>query len=492
MKKRVLTIAVCFLALIILASALSACNKFEWNYISGGDPTADVVSNGGYAVKQGNHVYFINGFSGTDSDNVFGSVFKQGIMRATLNADGTLVENSFELVVPKFIYSADASSGFAIFGEWIYYATINKDKDKSGKASTTNLDFMRTKIDGTVTQKIYTLAERNYPYLFTPTRILYYNANIIYAIDFTGMRGDKSTDKAGGVRTELVRGVTSYAWNYDASYSPSQGASFSDYVIYTSATTDESQAYRYANELNVIKTDGTGKKLLVNYETYSTDYQLKILKSVLEGDEYLTIYYSKTKLMGEETVDEGVFMNRISVSEMTFAVAGEKHLTLNAQTNIIPIDYETGALVVDSGDSFVYYLNGTAGTSDTYAQKVIGKSNVKVHFVEKVGGAWYVYYSDSSSATALYRINLIENQGTSQNEAAVLQKGKYKLDWTALDLIKSGDRLDFYFFNTDDYGYVHRVNIAAFDGSNPLVETELFGVMTEEDAAAKAETEKNK
>ena len=55
MKKKVLII----LALVVAALSLfvlAACNEYEWGPISGGDKSGNVMSNGGFAVKQGDWV----------------------------------------------------------------------------------------------------------------------------------------------------------------------------------------------------------------------------------------------------------------------------------------------------------------------------------------------------------------------------------------------------------------------------------------------------
>ncbi|MCQ2602486.1 MAG: hypothetical protein MJ193_01020, partial [Clostridia bacterium] len=176
-KKRIFGLIALVLTVAVLATVLVACNKYEWASIGGGDANAATLSNGGYYVEQGNYAYFINGYdAGTtgddgivqDVDNSWGKPVKNAIVRVNINADGTYDNASAKVVVPKQIYNEYKEGGFAIFGEWIYYATPNNDKDKNGKASTTHTDFMRTKIDGSVTQLIATINSRSTEYLFTP------------------------------------------------------------------------------------------------------------------------------------------------------------------------------------------------------------------------------------------------------------------------------------------------------------------------------------
>ena len=126
-------------------------------------------------------------------------------MRAELNADGTVNNATAKVVVPKSIYNSSASGGFAVYGDWIYYATPNNDEDSTGTPSTTHTDFMRTKTDGSVTQLIGTINSRSSNYLFTPTRVLFStdsNATVYY-FDFSGMKTTtvRASPKACSSRT---------------------------------------------------------------------------------------------------------------------------------------------------------------------------------------------------------------------------------------------------------------------------------------------------
>ena len=205
MKKRVTVLIALVAVLVVAAVALAACDIYKQNSIGMGDSDAAVVSNGGYYVEQGDYAYFINGYVGSVTSNEWGAAYKQAIMRAKINEDGTYDVDNAQIVVPLSIYNTYAAGGFAVYGDWIYYATPNTEEDKTGTASTTYTDFMRTRTDGAVTQKIGTVTSRSYNYLFTPTRILYYDGSSSSSItvryfDFTGMSTDKSVDNGMSTR----------------------------------------------------------------------------------------------------------------------------------------------------------------------------------------------------------------------------------------------------------------------------------------------------
>lgn len=161
MKKKLFSAFAAILVLVISIATLVACNPYKNTAIGGGDATAPVESNGGYIVKQGNYVYFVNGYVGADADATWGAATKQGIVRAEVKEDGTIDNSTSKLLVPKSVYNSSVNGGIAIFGEWIYYATPNVDKDKSGTASTTDTDFMRTK-----NRRLRDSAHRNYRHSF--------------------------------------------------------------------------------------------------------------------------------------------------------------------------------------------------------------------------------------------------------------------------------------------------------------------------------------
>lgn len=213
MKKKLFSVFAAVLVLVICIAALVACNPYKADSIGSGDSSAAVESNGGYVVKQGRFIYFINGYVGESADNAWGAATKQGIVRAEIK-DGKVDPMSAKLVVPKSVYNSSTAGGIAIHGEWIYYTSVNTDKDKTGTASTVNTDFMRTKTDGSVTQLIGTIGTRSAKYLFTTSRVLYYTDNTIGYIDFSGMN-DKATDKGkGAVKGTLAENVENVVWDY--------------------------------------------------------------------------------------------------------------------------------------------------------------------------------------------------------------------------------------------------------------------------------------
>ena len=473
-------VSICALVLITILS-LTACNKYKWNKIPGGDASAASISNGGYVVEQGNYVYFINGYVGDVTENAWGDAYKQSIMRCNKNTDGTYDLSTATVVVPKSIYYNSTKAGFAIFGNFIYYATPNVDKDSTGTASTTHTDFMRTSLDGQVTQLITTRNSRSTEFLFTPTRILFYESNTISYVDFSGMKTNKNiTDGKGATSGTLAEKVSTYFWGYDADYTAGQGASIADYVFFTQTL---SNSYEHYNELKCIRYDGTGETVLATYSTWLTDaeiaagysnypekvftFSLKTAK--VDSDNQITLVYSKSITMGADSTATvvGTFMNKVTLAG-GFDKATEKKLSATDISELYSLGYDNGVIaVVDSNMKHLNVVNGT----DVETSLVVGKSATYTTSFT-LDNKIYVYYTDSDN-NAIYRVCVNPADNEKKIFAESMHTEAYVFDFV-------GTRL--FFIAESDYDYIHYVDIASYNGE--VLKSTFVGKRTSEDQEA--------
>lgn len=441
MKKKLFSVFAAVLVLVICIAALVACNPYKADSIGSGDSSAAVESNGGYVVKQGRFIYFINGYVGESADNAWGAATKQGIVRAEIK-DGKVDPTSAKLVVPKSVYNSSTAGGIAIHGEWIYYTSVNTDKDKTGTASTVNTDFMRTKTDGSVTQLIGTIGTRSAKYLFTTSRVLYYTDNTIGYIDFSGMN-DKATDKGkGAVKGTLAENVENVVWDY---------ATDSIFYVQTAPSED---SYKNYNNLCTIKADGSGQKVLATQTTFVAEgvdpvndqlnvFKYNILNLYVESDGDCTLYYTKSHTFSSNSVPDGLFMAKASNVKGT-----EKNLNTIASTTLVPLGYAEGALAYNSNSVYCWY-NGVEKENPVQ----VTTTSQTIWKVDKAKGV--VYYTASSSAKSISKISYRE----AKDNAAVIMEEGIKTDWLVLDFVGN----DFYFFASDDDNYLHTVNLETFD-----------------------------
>lgn len=459
MKKKILSIVAIAVVFTLISICLVACNAYKWAPIGGGDADAPVESNGGYIVKQGNYVYYINGYVGSDADNTWGTPVKQSIVRAELSEDGTIDNTTTEVLVPKSIYNSSKNGGIAIFGEWIYYATPNFDKDKNGTASTTDTDFMRTKIDGSVTQLIGTIGTRSSEYIFTSSRVLYFTNNTISYIDFSGMRTDKNISNGkGAVKGTLAENVANVVWKYGC-----------DDIFYVQNVTG-ADSYKNYNNLITCKTDGSAVQTLATESTFLDEgeeavnnplkvFKYNLLDMYVEADGSVTLYYVKTHTLNSTATTDGLFCAKST------DIKGEKKLNTIGSTTLYPLGYADGALAYNSSSVYCWY-NGT--NADDPLQ--VTSSSQTVWAVDAQKGI--AYFTSTSSAKALYTISYKQLS----NANAILEEG-IKTDWLVLEFIGN----DFYFFASDDDNYLHTINVSTFDKTQEDAESTYLGFEREEE-----------
>lgn len=454
MKKKLFSVFAAVLVLVICIAALVACNPYKADSIGSGDSSAAVESNGGYVVKQGRFIYFINGYVGESADNAWGAATKQGIVRAEIK-DGKVDPTSAKLVVPKSVYNSSTAGGIAIHGEWIYYTSVNTDKDKTGTASTVNTDFMRTKTDGSVTQLIGTIGTRSAKYLFTTSRVLYYTDNTIGYIDFSGMN-DKATDKGkGAVKGTLVEKVENVVWSYDTD------------AIYYIQTAPSEDSYKNYNNLCTIKADGSGQKVLATQTTFTDDplnnprkvFKYNLVNMYVEEDGDCTLYYTKSHTFNSESEPDGLFMAKASNVKGT-----EKNLNTIASTTLVPLGYAEGALAYNSNSVYCWY-NGVEKENPVQ----VTTTSQTIWKVDQQKGI--VYFTASSSASSISKISYRE----AKDNATVIMEEGIKTDWLVLDFI--GD--DFYFFASKDDNYLHTINLSTFDKDAEDAESTYIGCPTD-------------
>lgn len=467
MKKKLISVFAAALVLVLCIAALVACNPYKADSIGSGESNAAVESNGGYVVKQGRFIYFINGYVGESADNTWGKATKQGIVRAEYK-NGQVDPSTAKLVVPKSVYNSSTAGGIAVHGDWIYYTSVNTDKDKSGTASTVNTDFMRTKTDGSVTQLIGTIGTRSAKYMFTESRVLYFANNTIGYIDFSGMN-DKTTDKGNGaVKGTLVENVENVVWDYAT-----------DTIFFVESAPSE-DSYKNYNNLCSIKADGSDKKTLATIDTFISEgkdpvndqlnvFKYSLVNMYVEEDGDCTLYYTKSHTLNSESHTDGLFMAKASNFKGT-----QKLLNTIASTTLVPLGYGkegalAGALAYNSQSVYCWYNGEVDEDGNVKNPLQVTSSSQTIWKVDQTNGI--VYFTSTSSATSISKISYRE----AKDNATVIMAEGIKTDWLVLDFVGN----DFFFFATDDENYLHTINLDTFDKNAKDAKSTYIGCPTD-------------
>lgn len=198
MKKTQLATSIALAAVLaITPAALLACSGDSYSGIkfAAQDTSYAVTSQGGSAVAYGNNIYFINGYRGySDTDgkaNVWGDVVKGALYRAELNgardesdkllfrpqSDSEGIEFKYTKgkdyfddeinvvgttkIAPKTIGTEGYSDGgLFIYDNYVYFASPNNEKNKTGTVQTISTDFFMMPLNGGKPTKIYTTTEK--------------------------------------------------------------------------------------------------------------------------------------------------------------------------------------------------------------------------------------------------------------------------------------------------------------------------------------------
>ena len=97
-----------------------------------------VSENGGFVVKKGDYIYFINGSEVSTASNEYNTVKKGALMRIKESEIG---KSSAEMVVPMIVGSQGMESGVFVYGDYAYFATPSTNKDMDGEVANSWIDF---------------------------------------------------------------------------------------------------------------------------------------------------------------------------------------------------------------------------------------------------------------------------------------------------------------------------------------------------------------
>ena len=375
------------ITMAVIAVAMTACGSAVK-----GNPKIDdtIYGNGGMQVRKGNFVYFMNGFYGvdeiTDKSNKDGKVVRGGIYRIELDNGALPVDEDGNLTGAVQIVSKITCyefGGFYIYDDYIYYASPNNQKDKSGTLLKDRVDFYRCKIDGTNNTRIYTTESAYSSVQFNVEKLDKDAKNAstyLTVLDGSDLIAFEFGKNKNGAKIRIADKVTGVAWSEISTYEYNQSATaFEKTVFFTQATADTNKISSYN-----LTTEET--KVVVDNNTASF---------TLKGAKAGKIYYEKTQngstifasnSLGQSFENsENVYYNN-SYSNY-FVVGGEEG------------DYEGG--VIATNDSGTYFVK-TGANGETSRQTV---ANKKYNILFASGAKIYV----RDTAVQIYVIDLTDS-----------------------------------------------------------------------------------
>lgn len=470
---------------LVLTVGLVACNgkTYKASGVADGNKYASspVENNGSFVVKQGNYIYFVNAYVGADAENKFGKQEKSCLYRAELDENGNIIEGSRVALVNKNIYSTSTKSGIYVRGNWIYFASPNTDKTKSGEVNKKYLDFFRVSLDGKKTELLYTIANRSADFFVTDNSILVLDGGALKKIDLNKKSLGKINNKKNYVE---VRSNVSSLQPIVAN------GAFSGMALMVSNAAD-SDSWKKFNTLSVIYADGTIKDVITDNsfggdaDSYLYNATVSVKDYFVKGDK-ITVYYTKTDKDSKVQLCAYTFG-----TDFSFDSKNEVLLMKDASsTNVAAVkgfvvehdrkEYLAAFVTVSSAPYLKKVEQGkepqnvpeSATTADSQLKRQITIRDVR---------DGYVFYTDASSAKALYRYKYDLEELCVEECVAEFNLSS---SWFAPVILG-----DYMYFLDGTKEYTYRVKLQTGDIVKPETKDMVVGKMTADDYKAVFESE---
>ena len=462
-KSIIIIIAVMLIAVFVLVG----CESYKNAKFDRGDTSAPVESNGGSVVKQGDYVYFVNGYADYQTkaqDNWFGNVVKGAIMRIKVSDMDDMTKA--ETIVPKSVVSSASNTGFSIYGNYIYYVSPSAEEDRAGTVQKDNLQFLRTDLNGQNTQVILEIENG------TSTQYKYTSKGLVYVKD--GNLYFKSTEKKSFKKNkdgELIAEEVSVFMPVNKTYKGE--VTTDDVVFYTKSSED---TYDYTQTVYAYVPGGEAKAV-IKKDTYTAgvdaaiayknQFSFSFLAAATEANGDLTVVYTKSYYAGTSSsgTTAGTFMYRFD-GTFAFDPTKEVQIAQTALSSVTVIGFAEGVLSTSSTMTAYRYdaAQGKAALPEVFEDDN-GSISSSASIVAVEGG--YVYYVLSNQ---LYCYKLDQSSYVNTlGDAALISTSFINPEFITLD-----GKLNVFFFNKDD-NYLYRYVFGDVKEGKAVEET-LFGV----------------
>lgn len=469
------------------AVAFSACgdDNYTATPLTGYEETknAPVESNGGFAVKKGSWIYFINGTQYYTASNEYGDAVRGSLMRISETNFNAGNYTQAEIVVPQLFVAQDYDAGIFIYGDYVYYATPTTDKDmETGEAERTKIDFKRAKLDGSETMKgyyfrldnntsnyryveengvVYCLYEedttlKSYNTVTGVTSVLvkgasssfYYDTDVTDGKVYYTMAVTKGTDTDNPVTMDynqlycVSASATATVDSEKASYTTSNGDTYNFDEYFMQKKNEEAKEKAEENDEEV--------ELPYDFEDYSTYPYVNLGELVLDGcgqfDGATTspslggytytlttyqnggVYFTREEL--PNTGSDQETGDTYYISDTAKDADGYNAVTANANLKEVDGDGATASAIFTEKEGVITYYYNVTGS--IYKHVVGGKTTMLTNAntalnkatLWKVEGNYLYFYSENSNGNNIGRINVTGEESAYQ-EAMLGEQEEY-------------------------------------------------------------------
>lgn len=441
------------LACLTSSAMFASCNTsaYKGDPVDGFDASAEVSSNGGFAVVKGDYVYFINGMEEYTADNTYGDVVKGALMRISKTdlANRNFSDEAVKTIVPSLFVAQNFDAGIYIYDDCVYYATPTTRKNLDGEVENAYIDFKSAKLDGTAgpMENYYVnLSNNSAKYRFVKAGE---GENEAVYLLYEESSALKSYNTKTGVTTTLVSG-SSITYYYDTT-DPENANVY--YTMSVPGLTLDSSSASY-NQLYCVNAAAT----VTNVDANSASYTVSNGKTYTFNKSEMEEKNTEAKEAGNDAVydfDDYTTYPYVNLGDLVLDGIGINHkLDDNGQTT--------------RTTQYNGNIDSTPLTTDGYTYTITGYSNGGVYFTRTEGlttdsdveNTKLYYLADSDVENAAW--NVVTGNETSGNDA--------KIDTVALDTTNTGSALFYQQDNAHYYLYISDSNLyrAGYDANGAI------------------------
>ncbi len=424
-------------------------------------PTGDPVSNGGFVVKVGEYVYFINGAEANTADNTYGTPVRGSLMRIK-EADVKAKKNTAETVIPSLMVAGNHKAGLYVYGDRIYYASPSTVKDTSGVVQTGYLDFKSAKLNGSDIKTHFRLDDSTTAY-----RIVQAGENKAVYVVYLDGSDIYSYNTATGTQTLLAADTTANTLD-GTDVAP-------EWIYYTMGVTDKadsdgSTTYDY-NQIYRVRADWTETSAPAAFDAsapYKYEFDQTYIDENLDGE---VPYTNLGELVLDGRGDSQTFpKTQFNHSESEPGHFGYTYALRSAENGGV---YFTRTILTDTGSegggAELYFLpesklvagwDSVKGNSSldlvATAANITNASETALYYLDE-GGHHYLYVQDSS----IYRAD-VDSAGKPKTEPLEIAHG---LSSPTLKFIDDADATYKYVYYSCSDGGGISVERAVYNGT---------------------------
>lgn len=423
--KKFLKICLCA-CLCFVSLAFTACggkNKIE-------APASDaiVLDNGGIVVQKGDFVYFGNGYKSLDDITTKSQVEKSwslGGLYVAKSNDNTFdrTENGSLTSMSRLsaLLSSFEATDLHVFGNYMYYTTINTEVTKNGSLQKNELQVYRVKLDGTGSKRVY-------------------KSNV----DFEDSEGNRVVDfnyfeEDGNVYILIRENETLKRVKCSSSEISSATTIATDVLSYKVSSDKEDVSQIFYTKINddgnyeIVRYDIKKDQTIANVELNSGDE----ISSLFDVKFNRVYFYATFEDVGSEFLYSLTFDN---IANKDSVVANVKKLTKKSYTSLYLLNsYSDGILALSSSkveiinqqntsdiedqdnmptdatiisveDGYVYYFKDKAISRWDYVNDevylIFTEENAICNYAFDVVGDYLYYYSTVNSNDYLFRVKI--------------------------------------------------------------------------------------